>query len=119
MNRQSVIFHLSEAAEELNRTLKAIEQRRSYGEGALEIAMGRIYHHLNTAWNGSNQSRKQFVQCTEQDFNRFRKFPRETEFVYLAPLKRRTPIKPERSKDSSGRRARVSVTSRTPSARRR
>ena len=112
MNRQSVIFHLSEAAEELIKTLKAIGKRRPLDEVTLDIAMGHIYHHLNTAWNGRNQSRKQFTECTEQDFNRLRKFPKEAEFVYLGSLKRRT-------KHSSGRRSSAFVASQTPSARRR
>lgn len=77
MNRRVVLFHLREAVEELERTIGELSQDRRYGEGAFEVAMGHAYHHLNTAWNGRNQTEKQFRYCTDQDFNRFRRFPRE------------------------------------------
>jgi hypothetical protein len=83
MNRQVVLFHLREAAEELNRTIQELARNRKYSEEALEVAMGHAYHHLNTAWNGRNQTDMQFRDCTDRDFNQFRRFPKETEFVYL------------------------------------
>lgn len=83
MNRRVVIFHLREAAEELNRTVEQLAKDAKLSEETLGAAMGHAYHHLNTAWNGRNQTDKQFRICTDKDFNRFRKFPKETEFVYL------------------------------------
>ena len=83
MNRRVVLFHLSEAAEELSRTITELARKRNFSEGAFELAMGHAYHHLNTAWNGRNQTDKQFRDCTDGDFQRFRKFPKESEFVYL------------------------------------
>src|SRR6266852_8869886 len=100
MNRHALIFHLREAAEQLNDSLKAIERHRPYNEAALELAMGHIYHHLNTAWNGRNQTGKQFAECSEKDFNQFRKFPKESEFVYFSPLKRRKPSRRRRGRAS-------------------
>src|SRR3954465_11451539 len=83
MNHRVVLFHLREAAEELNRTTKEIARDPRYEETSLEAAIGHAYHHLNTAWNGRKQTDKQFRDCTDRDFNRFRKFPKEKEFVYL------------------------------------
>jgi hypothetical protein len=83
MNHQAIIFHLREAAEELNKTVKNLEQDEMYDKESLEVAMGHIYHHLNTAWNGRNQTDKQFRESTGQDFARFRKFPKENDFAYL------------------------------------
>lgn len=83
MNHRAVLFHLREAAEELNRLVEELALDRRYGEDSLEAAMGHMYHHLNTAWNGRNQTDKQDRDCTDRDFNRFRKFPKETEFIYL------------------------------------
>lgn len=83
MNRRAVLFHLREAAEELNRTVEELAGDPRYAEESLEVAMGHMYHHLNTAWNGRHQTDKQHRECTDRDFNRFRRFPKEREFVYL------------------------------------
>jgi len=84
MNKYVVLIHLKKALEELQRTVHALEQGNSYDRENLEVAMGHLYHHLNTAWNGQNQSDEQFRKCSEEDFARFRKFPSESEFMYLA-----------------------------------
>jgi hypothetical protein len=42
MNRYAVLFHLREAAEELSKMVSEIEQKRSYSEAALEVAMGHL-----------------------------------------------------------------------------
>jgi hypothetical protein len=84
MNRRVVLFHLREAAEQLNRTVSDLERCAAYDDGLLEAAMGHIYHHLNTAWNGRNQTDKQFRDCFDHDFIQFQKFPKETEFGLLS-----------------------------------
>jgi hypothetical protein len=83
MNRQVVLFHLKEAAEELEKTIEEMAENPKFSEVEFGIAMGHAYHHLNTAWNGRNQTNKQFSACTERDFDRFRRFPKEAEFIYL------------------------------------
>ena len=77
------MFHLREAAEQLNAIVKDMERNRRYPEESLEVTMGHLYHHLNTAWNGRNQTDKQHRDCSDYDFKRFRKFPKEKEFIYL------------------------------------
>lgn len=79
MNRQVVLFHLREAAEELNRTVAAVDRKDSYDVEEFRAAMGHLYHHLNTAWNGRDQTDEEFAECTDESFRRFRKFPREPE----------------------------------------
>jgi len=79
MNREILSFHLREAAEELNRTIAEVERNESYDLEEFRVAMGHIYHHLNTAWNGRDQTDEEFAQCTDESFHRFRKFPTESE----------------------------------------
>ena len=79
MNRHIVSFHLREAAEELNRTIEELERSDSYDVEEFRVAMGHLYHHLNTAWNGRDQTDDEFAQRTDESFNRFRKFPPESE----------------------------------------
>lgn len=114
MNRRVVLFHLREAADELKRTVQGLKRDENFSEDSLEVAMGHAYHHLNTAWNGRNQTDKQFRECSDGDFNRFRKFPRQSEFLYLdsvesepvaAPNRRPAKSRPIRS----GRKGRRSV----------
>lgn len=84
MNRDVVLFHLREAAEQLNETIQDLASSGDYGYGEFQADMGHLYHHLNTAWNGREQTDEQFKHCAAEDFARFRKFPKEEEFVYLA-----------------------------------
>jgi hypothetical protein len=81
MNRKIVLFHLQEAAEQLNETIQSLTKKTDYDVEAFRVEMMHLYHHLNTAWNGRDQTDKQFKECTDQDFKRFRKFPTEEELL--------------------------------------
>ena len=79
MNRDILSFHLREVAEELNRTIAEVEGNASYDVEEFRVAMGHLYHHLTTAWNGRDQTDDEFAECTDERFQRFRKFPSESE----------------------------------------
>lgn len=79
MNRSVVLFHLREAAEQLKETIRKLERNGDYGVGTFQVELGHVYHHLNTAWNGRHQTVAQFNKCTDRDFKRFRRFPKESE----------------------------------------
>lgn len=79
MNRHIISFHLQEAAEELNHTIEELERKKSYDIEEFRVAMGHLYHHLNTAWNGRDQTDDEFRECTDESFSRFRKFPPDSE----------------------------------------
>ena len=111
MNRRVVLFHLREAAEELNHTVQQLTRDKNFSEDSLGVAMAHAFHHLNTAWNGRNQTDKQFRECIDVDFNRFRKFPRQSEFLYLdteesepvpAPSRRQAKSRPIRNRRKGG-----------------
>jgi hypothetical protein len=82
MNKQIVLFHLKEALEELQRTVKEVEQDSSYSVESLQVAMGHLYHHLNTTWNGKDCTDKEFKECSDEKFSKWRKFPKDSE-LYL------------------------------------
>ena len=75
MNRNAVLFHLREAKEELDRTITEIERDQGYDHTGFQIAMGHLYHHLNTAWNGRDASAERHRNCAQIDFDSWRKFP--------------------------------------------
>ena len=83
MNNRIVLFHLHEAAEELNRIIADLEQDSAYDTEEFSVAMGHLYHHLNTAWNGRDQTDQEFNSCTGDSFRRLRRFPPQSEFPGL------------------------------------
>ena len=83
MNKHVVLFHLRDAAEELNQTIAGIERDPDYDAVKLSLGMGHLYHHLNTAWNGRNQTNEEFSKGSDKSFNKLRRFPSPSEFPYL------------------------------------
>jgi hypothetical protein len=45
MNREHTLWHLQEATEELQRTIREIENEPEYGYGEFSVAMQHLYHH--------------------------------------------------------------------------
>jgi hypothetical protein len=78
MNRQLIGFHLKEALEELQRTIQELEGDPEYEYGDFVVAITHLYHHVNTAWNGREASPEQADRCSEEDFERWRRFPRDS-----------------------------------------
>ena len=81
MNRRVVLFHLKEAKEQLESTIAAIEKDRRYSAGAFQVEMGHLHHHVNTAWNARNVSDKRDWACSEEDFFKWEKFPKNWELI--------------------------------------
>jgi hypothetical protein len=77
MNREYTLWHLNEALEELHRTIAAIEAGREYAVEAFEVAMQHLYHHVNTAWNARVQPESRIAALSDEDFIRWRQFPRD------------------------------------------
>lgn len=75
MNRESVLANLKEAKEELDRTITELESTPDYEYGDFVIAMGHLYHHLNTAWNTQDESVEATRECSDDNFQKWRKFP--------------------------------------------
>ncbi len=81
MNQDAVLFHLREAQEELDRTIKEMAADPSYGPAEFVVAMSHLYHHLNTAWNGQEASPERHRECAQSDFDAWRKFPKEADLM--------------------------------------
>lgn len=81
MNKRVILFHLGEAKEELDRTIKEIGKDGDYCVEEFQVAMSHLYHHLNTAWNGRDMSDEAFRECRQEDFDSFRKFPSNEEMM--------------------------------------
>jgi hypothetical protein len=81
MNRKAVVLHLKEAKEELDKTILQLENNRRFGAESLLVSMSHLYHHLNTAWNGREASAERHRECSQRDFDRWRKFPRNADLL--------------------------------------
>ena len=77
MNKEHVLFHLKEAAEELNRTISELEENADYGEAEHWVAMQHLYHHLNTAWNARAVDAARIAKASDSDFNAWGSYPKD------------------------------------------
>jgi hypothetical protein len=77
MTRDFVLWHLREATEAITQMVAEMEADSDYSEGELMIAMGHLYHHLNTAWNARNASLGRTHKCNARDFKAWSRFPRD------------------------------------------
>ena len=68
MNRDLLLSHLREAAEELSQTIAALAHDPEYDDAALEVALRHTYHHLNTAWNARELTYPEYAQHTVEQF---------------------------------------------------
>ena len=81
MNKEFVLFDLREALEELQRTINEIETDDDYGNEEFQVAMSHLYHHLNTAWNSRDASSERHIECSNEDFKQWRRFPKESDLL--------------------------------------
>lgn len=80
MNREYTLFHLREALEELTRTVEEMELNPEFGAGEFSVAMEHLYHHLNTAWNARAATQAEATVCSEENYQRWRQFPKDISF---------------------------------------
>ena len=98
-----ILFNLSEAHDELDELhcrlhvltyrelpddcikawLSERDRKHPFTEFSLHVSLDHAYHHLNFAWNIRRTPEKRAWQCTTQDFQRWRRFPRTKEFADL------------------------------------
>ena len=84
MNRDFVLFHLREVAEEMSRTVREIESDPEYGAGQLLVAMQHTYHHLNSAWNGREIAELKALNINDSAWNRLGGFPPDFPLMKLS-----------------------------------
>ena len=75
MNKDWVLFHLKEALEEIENTIKDIEKDLEYEYGDYSVAIAHLYHHINTAWNSRDYSEEEAEESSKNKFSEWRQFP--------------------------------------------
>lgn len=82
MNKDFVLFNLREANKALQKIIKNIESQSDYDYGEYMVEMTHLYHHVNTAWNAQNVDQEGAERCSEEDFFKWRQFPKDD--IYLS-----------------------------------
>ena len=83
MNKEFVLFNLREAQEEIEKTLQDLRTDLEYDEPEFSVAMMHLYHHVNTAWNARNSSHEESTNCTDENFNRWGRYPTDLDLMLV------------------------------------
>ncbi len=81
MNKEYILYNLKEALEQLSNTIHELEKDKDYEYGDFRVDMEHLYHHVNTAWNAQNSSAQESCECSESNFNRWRQFPKDMDWI--------------------------------------
>ena len=81
MNADFLVSNLKEAEEELCRLIAHINSAKNPSFEDFHVAMAHIYHHLNSAWNGRNITDHEWRECTDENWHKWRKFPRDLPLI--------------------------------------
>src|SRR5689334_8368873 len=95
LNYALLLSNLREATDELNRLCARLEAPDKPGESELEVGLAHAFHHLNFAWNGRRATDKRRRNLSDEDFNRWSRFPRDIPIAQV-PLSR--PRRTQRSR---------------------
>jgi hypothetical protein len=75
MNKGTILSDLREAKEELDNLIDEIEKDTDFDFDGYYVPVQHIYHHLNTAWNIRKESEETIKEYSEDNFNKWRRFP--------------------------------------------
>ena len=81
MNKPYVLWNLKEAREALDQLVADIEADADYDYGEFRVDMEHLYHHINIAWNARDAAAEITDVCSQEDFDRWRQFPRDIELT--------------------------------------
>jgi hypothetical protein len=77
LNWKIILSNIAEAREQLEKIEARVENGKRPSEIELEIMLGHPYHHLNFAWNIRFEKSQSYGNLTDENFNRWSKFPKE------------------------------------------
>lgn len=83
MNKEYILYHLKEAQEQLLESISGLESDPEYDIGEFLPDMSHLYHHINTAWNAREASEAAAANCSEADFNSWRKMPSSIDLLLM------------------------------------
>jgi hypothetical protein len=81
MNTRFIASNLKEAEGELRDLITRIDSGEPLSFEDYHVAMAHIYHHLNSAWNGRDATDEQWRECTDEDYQKWQKFPHDLSMI--------------------------------------
>ncbi len=81
MNKEWIAFHLEEAAEQLQDTLKRLSSESDYSYGDFVVEMSHAYHHINTAWNSRDATPDAVAHHTDANYDEWQRMPSADELM--------------------------------------
>jgi hypothetical protein len=88
LNVALLLYNVRDAREQLEVIEKALAAGTADEDG-LQVWFDHAFHHLNFAWNARHSSSKRHSGLTDEDFNRWSKFPRDININRLAIPRRK------------------------------
>jgi hypothetical protein len=77
LNWRIISYNLAEAREQIEQIESRIKSGKKPSEVELQIMLEHAYHHLNFAWNIRHEKTESYRHLTDENFNRWSKFPKE------------------------------------------
>lgn len=87
LNWEIILYNIVEAREQLQEVESRAKDDKSVGEVELSIMLEHAYFHLNFAWNVRHEKTKHYENLTDDNFNKWSKFPKEMK-PYKVPKKK-------------------------------
>ncbi len=79
LNWEIILSNLAEAREQLVKIELQVKKGEAPAEGEFQVMLEHAYHHLNFAWNLRRVSTNKYAHLTDEEFNRWSKFPKDLE----------------------------------------
>ena len=81
-NRDLIISNLEEAAKQLEETVEELRDDTEYDEDQLRVDLEHAYHHLNYAWHIRKVSEEEATECSQENYVKWSKYPKEDILEY-------------------------------------
>ena len=79
LNWKIILSNLAEAREQIEQIEELAKGKKKPSEVEFQIMLAHAYHHLNFAWNIRHTSTISYANLTEDDFNKWGKYPTDIE----------------------------------------
>ena len=93
LNLDLVRRNVAEAGAELERIEAALLSAEKPREHQLQVWFDHAFHHLNFAGNARHATVRRGIECADEDFNRWGRFPADINLARVTLSRKRQPRK--------------------------
>lgn len=81
MNIKYIRYNLEEAQEEISNIMAQLKRGDLYSHAEFYSSMQHLIHHVNIAWNARETRSEETENASEQDLERWGKFPTDIRLI--------------------------------------